>query len=821
MLIMKKIITIFAAFAVLMSFASCERPEPDGPDVPDVPNEVTVTFPDLVENYEVKPGDTFTLTFTPAKDWTVSVPSDNLQWFWIADGSFKVDKLSGKASETAVTVNIGVSETEEFDMNRSCDVTLQIGDESKVIAKYMRPAKERTLSVYMAELSESGDFKLAEDGASYVYGTEEVASVAFAWSASNSDFRAPVRVESNGEWTAVYPEWMTLNVPEKTTGVVELVLTGESLDAAEGKIEFKAGDNVIKEVEVTIPSCKGVDVYSATVNDGEFDYDGSGDYAWTAEAVNEVTLEWLGADFRMPVKVSSKCNWTLVLPEWLTAEVPSETAGDISFTLLGVPSKYPLEDTSDKIVFKSGDTVIHEMKVSIPGCKDILTYAIDMALTELDFNAAGDVMTSTGYADVDVTATVFGTSKVNVHAIELVGGKYVTSGAPEWLTVTVAAFNTAADAPVLQDREVTVKVSENTGDERKAILLFAPHSLSGNIASAFEDDLSAVKEEYEQYVVNVSQISNKFVINMNSSAEAMAEAGASFEAASDVKTAELTAAFGQTDQVYVLTYDNIYALDEARMSMTRAFASVKVFDSEKTDQSAVENFWLAFRHAEEMNSGVVEMYFNNDPSLLPALPTAPSTGYVVFYDASGNTLAIIECVSPYKEEEIVTPPEENLPVDGVYTDEYGNKYVENTSYFTDAAAAEAAGAKLYEVKSGDYYDQYKENECPILILEYPSAETEVEIQLPEKTAYWQVMPYVYNELITVNGNTIYDTSGLLFDSEITDKVRIRMSEDVASMKDEIETGSADRPAGLKVMFHKNMGTMQPMFVIFCRMTISE
>lgn len=828
MLIMKKIITIFAAFAVLMSFASCERPEPDGPDVPDVPNEVTVTFPDLVENYEVKPGDTFTLTFTPAKDWTVSVPSDNLQWFWIADGSFKVDKLSGKASETAVTVNIGVSETEEFDMNRSCDVTLQIGDESKVIAKYMRPAKERTLSVYMAELSESGDFKLAEDGVSYVYGTEEVASVAFAWSASNSDFRAPVRIESNGEWTAVYPEWMTLNVPEKTTGVVELVLTGESLDAAEGKIEFKAGDNVIKEVAVSIPSCKGVDVYSATVAEGEFEYDESGDYAWTAEAVSEVSLAWLGTDFRMPVKVSSKCDWTLVLPEWLTAEVPSETAGDISFTLLGVPSKYPLEDTSDKIVFKSGDTVIHELKVNIPGCKDIMSFQMGMALTEIEFNAAGEVLTSTGYADVDVTATVLGTSKVSVAAFEMEGGKYVTDKAPEWMTITVSNFNTADGASVLQEREVMISVSENNSDERSAIILFVPHSLNGKADTFLTEDKSAVKEEYQSYAVPVSQLSNKFVITISSTDEEMADAGASFVEASAEKKSELAAAFGETDNVYVLTYDNIYALDAARMMMSREFADVKVYDNTKVDQSAVEDFWLAFNYDHEAkNSGVVEMYFNSDQDNLPKLPTSPSTGYVVFYDDDDSVLAIIECVSPWKEEEIVTPPEPDQPGDepgdqpdnGEITDELGNVYTENTSFFSDPDAASAAGAKLYELKSGIYYDQYKENGCPVLLLEYDSVDTEVEITLPSKISFWYVMPYIYNDYIVLNNKTISDTSGILGRS--VNKVKIRMKENVFTNREEIDTNSKDKSAGLKVTLYKNNSAQDPLFVIFCRLNLSE
>ena len=291
-----------------------------------------------------------------------------------------------------------------------------------------------------------------------------------------------------------------------------------------------------------------------------------------------------------------------------------------------------------------------------------------------------------------------------------------------------------------------------------------------------------------------------------------------FEEASAEKKAALVAAFGETDQIYVLTYDDIYALDAAHMSMTRTYASVKVFDADKKDQSAVEDFWLAFKGEDTQNAGVVEMYFNTDPEKLPALPTVPSTGYVVFYDTDGSVLAIIECVSPCKEEEVVTPPEigENDIVD-----DYGNVYYENTSYFSDPEAAAAAGAKLYQVRSGIYFDQYKENECPILILEYSSADTEVEISLPSMTAFWQVMPYKYRDFITMNGNTMADTEGMLFDSEITDKVKIRMSEDVALNKDDIESNSKDSPAGLKVLFHKDMGNASPFVVIFCRLNLSE
>lgn len=815
-MVMSKFNILFAALAAGILFFSCDKPEPepgpDGPVDPIVP-EVVVTFPDLVENFEVKPGETLSLTFTPAKDWSVSVPSENIQWFWIADGSFKVDKLSGKASEEAVTVKIGVSETGEFDTNRSCDVTLTIGDESKVIAQYMRPAKERTLAVYAAE------------------GTEEVETVNIEWSAENADFRASIKVESNYEWTVSYPEWLKVNVPEKTVGVVELMLTGQSLEDVSGKLEFKAGESTVKEITVNLPSCKGMDIYSAQVEDEEFKYDDEGDYLWTEDVVEEIELAWLGGDFRMPVKISSKCEWTAELPEWLTFEMPEKTAGDVTLTLLGVPSKYPLEDTSGKIVFKVDETVINEIKVTIPGCKDKMSISLGMSLTSLDFNAAGEVMTSTGYADVDVTASVFGTSKVEVFVFEKVGGKYQLDKAPEWVTVNVSAFNTAADASVLQDREVKISVAENNSGDREAVLFVAPHSLSGNVKAAFTDDRTAVKDEYQQYAFSISQLSNKFVIAMNSTTEAMEEAGASFEEASVEKKAELTAAFGNTDQVYVLTYDNIYALDEAYMSMTRSFASVKVYDADKTDKSAVEDFWLAYRSDDARHSGVVEMYFNSDPDKLPALPTAPSTGYVVFYDDDDSVLAIIECVSPWKEKEIVTPPDPEQPGDqpgdepgeepdnGELTDELGNVYAENTSYFSDPDAAAAAGAKIYELKSGVYFDQYQENGCPVLLLEYTSVDTEVELTLPSKIGFWYVMPYVYNEYIVLNDETIYETSGILGKS--VDKVRIRMTEEVYTNRKEINTDSKDKPAGLKITLHKDPYTQNTSMVIFCRLNLSE
>ena len=49
-----------AVLAASALFFSCEKPQPDGPDGPDVPNQV-VTFPEVVKNFEVKPGETLTI----------------------------------------------------------------------------------------------------------------------------------------------------------------------------------------------------------------------------------------------------------------------------------------------------------------------------------------------------------------------------------------------------------------------------------------------------------------------------------------------------------------------------------------------------------------------------------------------------------------------------------------------------------------------------------------------------------------------------------------------------------------------------------------
>lgn len=725
-----KTIKNYIAFLMLatMMVVSCDKE--NGPDQGN--QTVEPNFPDLVENYEVTPGETLTLSFTPNYDWKLSVVAEQRHWFLIKDGSFTLSDLYGYASSEPIEAKIVVTDRQEFDKNFSCEVTLTMDGQSKVIAKYMLPAKERTLEVSSEQMQSD--------------------VIALDWSAEDADFRANVRVESNTEWTVETPEWLDVNVPEKTTGVVDIVFTGESPEAAEGTVVFKAGESVLKEVKVSVPSCMEFEIYTAVMKDGEFEY-ADGGYAWNEEQASVIDMVWLGADFRVPVNIDAKCNWTVELPEWLQMELPDETAGVVSTTLLGVPSKLPLTDASGKIVFKYGETLLKEVSVNMPGCQELMTFTVSMSLTELDYNYMGEVNTSTGYISSLATAVLTGVKDVRVIAVETTGGK-VGEENPEWFTYQMSNWDPSVDAPVLQDREIKFSVTENTGDVRSAVFFVLPPSVTAGVSELFNDDAS-VKDEYVQYALQVRQASMNYddyiTVHMNPSAEF----AYSFEKADEQKAQQLRSALGATEHVYVLTYSSPYCRDDAYMSMPIPYASYKIFSADDlaTDKSSVADFWLAFVEAGESNNyGVVDMYSNEMP-----LPEEPTTGYIVFYNSEDAVLAIVECVSPVKEEE----PLPEIPSEGAFEDEEGDTVENADSYFVDKDAALKSKATIVRVVSTKDRKMKEEMSKGTIVLKLTMpADTPVEVALSEEAFYYQ-MPYTLREYIKVNGENYGETQGQL------------------------------------------------------------
>ena len=574
---------LFAALVMgsALFAASCEKPSEETP-VPE--------FPQLIEK-TVAPGESVTIPVQANMDWEISVPENGLQWFWIQDGAFQLYRLSGKAGEAEVV--IGVSATEEFDNDRVCEVTMKMGGESKVIARLVRPSKEKHLTVYAAVVKD-GEVQFNETGDSYLYETEE------------------------------------------------------------------------------------------------------------AESVDMI---WTGSEFRLPIKVESNYNWSIKTPEWARVDVPSDGVGEKNLIVYGVPSAYPLDAASGKLQFMSGEKVVKEYTVNIPGCKDIFSYKMDMSITELEFNYQGQIKVATGFIDGPASGYVSGADGIRVIALSRNESGFSTD-APSWLEVNVDEYDRTEGADVLQQRNFTVSAALNEGDNRHAALLFLPPTLSAAASDLFEG--TEIKEEYQQYAVPVTQLSSdQEFISMLANPSDMAAGGATFAVS---ENEDLYNRFGQTRYAYELVYTNQYARDNARMIFTSAVTSYKVFD---------ENGFLSMTLDEDMKGGVVDM-----------VSETAQTGHVVLYGAAGNVLAVIEC--RFDPEEIIGE-------------------VADVAFIGESVMyAPMVGATLEDVSEDPSFSQYREGQALVYHLRYTMPAMPMTISIPSSIKKHTVNPYTFRHNIRVN-----------------------------------------------------------------------
>ena len=709
------------AAASVIAVVSCEEPiEPQTETVEPV-------FPELVKDDAVKAGSVITLSFSANMDYTVSVPKDNLMWFWIQDGAFEVDRVSGKVEpgqNVKVTVKIGVSADEEYDMNRSCKVTLTMGGRSEVIAEYMRPAMERTLNIYAAKY-ENGSFVKDQSG-KYEYDMLcEPDAVQLMWSADDADFRMPLKVDSNIDWTIQLPVWAeVIGMPESTVGVHEIVITGASLQETAGNVLFLHAEEQIRELEVSVESCGEIAVYATELDEvGNFRYADGGDYDYTDSPVDMFTLVWPGTDYRMPVKVDSKCDWSVAVPEWLTVrydgDEPEDKSGTVCLTFVGNPLYYPLDDTEGDIVFSYKGEPVHVVSVTIPGSGDRFSYSLDMALTSWEFNADAELLTSLGYQDVPATAWFSGTADASVVVVETADGRN-TGEEPEWLVVDVQAYVSGGD--VLQQRTVSVRPVVNDGPERSALVLFCKDAYDSD--DWFESD-GTLKEDKVAYAVSLVQHgSDVEYVTMMSSEEDLALAGASFKI-SDNPRLYIDTKFGATDYAYELIYTTGFAKDASMMTFSKAYASYKIFNAAKTDKTADETFWLSFIGSEDRKSGTVEMNYDTKVE-----------GYLVFYDADGNALAVIKCT--YDPEVQVGP--------------------KISAEFTEQSTVDAAanGVTLEQLTDGELYDLYYDGHTPLYHLRYTKEGAPVKVKIPSIIKRHTVSPEVLKSYFLVDGR-VFDS----------------------------------------------------------------
>ena len=592
-----------AAVAVLALSVACEPKEPVV--------EVTPEFPSVVENNNVLPGETLTLSFVPNMDWTVRIPEESIKWYSIIDGTFETDFISGKASETPVEVKVKVSEVEEFDSARACEITLTMGGETKVIAKFSRQPKERTIAVFAAEVN-GDEFVFGGEDGGYVYSEQEAQSIDLLW-------------------------------PEGTSG------------------------------------------------------------------------------FRMQIKVDANFAWTVSTPEWAEANVPESTLGLTAFEILGVPAKYPLDGDQGKIVFKAGETVVKELPITIPGCRDRFEFALG-AMSSLNFNGEGEYRVELGYEAAPAYGTIYGPEGVSVVAVDKTENGYAATES-EWVHVKIADWDPAGD--VLQTRSVEYTVDVNEGEYREALVIGLPATFTGSVADLFSG--SELKEEYAANSVLVTQdaVSNEYVTPLSAKVDRKS-VGFFFE---NIKTGPILNWFGQTDCAYHVIYSVAWSLDEGWLSLKQPYHSYKVFNDKRAEQSA-EDFWLTVESTE--NKRAVRVSMNVETK---------TDGYVAFYDVDGNTLSVLKC----------TFDPDYTPVIG---DEFRVEFIGESAMY-----AEMVGATLEEITEGKYYDAYKEYNAPIYHLTYRMENFPMKISLPQGTVFYSVNPYMYRDLFQVNGVSYDETGG--------------------------------------------------------------
>lgn len=207
---------LLASTALL--FSSCNKDEDETGE------KVLPIFPEM-QNLTIYAGvPQVELSFIPNLDWTISLPLDaeTAKWFQLSDGVMPASVISGRASTDPVTIYVITHDEEEFDENPTCEVMLTMGGETKPIAKITRTNAARDFNIYLSglaldEFQEAYDFsyEYSENPVDkYTESTEPETAPEGAqeliWFTGKTGYMQAFKVESNFEWLASTPDWLTI-----------------------------------------------------------------------------------------------------------------------------------------------------------------------------------------------------------------------------------------------------------------------------------------------------------------------------------------------------------------------------------------------------------------------------------------------------------------------------------------------------------------------------------------------------------------------------------------------------------------------------------
>lgn len=238
-----------AIFSIgLAALAACDKTKE--------PEVVVPVFPEKVTEKNVEAGETVEVSFNANVDWELSIPASEQNKYWLDDAGIPASKVSGKPGDQ--TVSVVFSNDQYYDANVLCEVTLKMGDQSMVIAKFTRLAISRTLDVYTAKI---GEWDFDDE-----FNTTKAEAIELTTFEGNPLYAMPVKVVANFDWNLSLPAWCKGEVvaegaaAESLSGkagqAVELVLaanlTAEIKDGASDFAKFiDAADNS-KTIEIAL-----------------------------------------------------------------------------------------------------------------------------------------------------------------------------------------------------------------------------------------------------------------------------------------------------------------------------------------------------------------------------------------------------------------------------------------------------------------------------------------------------------------------------------------------------------------------------------------
>ena len=268
-----------------MMFAACTPNQNLGTgSVGHIPN---AEIPETVYA-NVAAGDVYELSFHATHSWKLSMSQEAMAYFYFLeseDSTSATYSLRGEAGEHVVKVKVAA--IQEYDQERVCEITMEMGVKKGVICKLTRTSVSRNVVVYEAQSydDEANDFAKDADG-NYLYGSDDITKLSLHYDAANNVYKQRIQTVANCVWELIEkPNWLAYSADKTTeigtTEISMLSIQEERPYQQEMKRLVFADCSdpqnkiVLKTISVIMPGCESYLQVSLPKN---MQFDGDGEY---------------------------------------------------------------------------------------------------------------------------------------------------------------------------------------------------------------------------------------------------------------------------------------------------------------------------------------------------------------------------------------------------------------------------------------------------------------------------------------------------------------------------------------------------------------